>query len=69
MWEGKLPVHLWDGCVDADLAPLNLVETSHHWQPSDHGQHALSTSFAFGGNNIALIISKMDGLKADDVGK
>ena len=67
--EGKLPVHLWDGCVDADLAPLNLVETSHHWQPSDHGQHALSTSFAFGGNNIALIISKMDGLKADDVGK
>ncbi|MDN3640794.1 beta-ketoacyl-ACP synthase [Simiduia curdlanivorans] len=56
--DAKLPLHLWDGCVDADLAPLNLVSSTS--QNDSHARHALSTSFAFGGNNIALIVSKID---------
>lgn len=47
--DGKLPPHLWDGMVDPDLEPINLG-----------GQGAakamLSNSFAFGGNNISVLL-------------
>lgn len=50
---GQLPPHLWDGAADAALPTLRLVE------PGDRlGRPptvTLSTSFAFGGANAALV--------------
>ncbi|MBB3169246.1 beta-ketoacyl-ACP synthase [Simiduia aestuariiviva] len=54
----QLPPHYWDGQADAALPPLNLVSAraaSSGWAAGD--RHVLSTSFAFGGNNIALLLS------------
>jgi 3-oxoacyl-[acyl-carrier-protein] synthase-1 len=52
---GRLPAHLWDGVRDADLAPIRLV--------SAQGENsclarAMSCSYAFGGNNIAVVLEK-----------
>lgn len=55
LMSARLPVHQWDGCRDENLAPVNLVSRSN--QERAFG-HALSTSFAFGGNNIALVLSR-----------
>ncbi|XKH01062.1 beta-ketoacyl-ACP synthase [Marinobacter nauticus] len=53
--DGRLPPHWWDGQIDEQLPELALV------QPGDSlpqaPLHVLSNSFAFGGNNIALILS------------
>lgn len=53
---GQLPPHWWDGVIDDQLAPLSLVapKTGLAAPPN----HVLSNSFAFGGNNIAIILSK-----------
>ena len=50
---GRLPAHLWDGARDPGMAPIRLV--------SQHGEdrrlrRAMSCSYAFGGNNIALVL-------------
>ncbi|UTA48728.1 beta-ketoacyl-ACP synthase [Simiduia sp. 21SJ11W-1] len=52
---GELPPHHWDGQADSALPALNLV------RPGTHAAcvHAMSTSFAFGGNNIALLLSRV----------
>ncbi|MBB5191259.1 3-oxoacyl-[acyl-carrier-protein] synthase-1 [Silvimonas terrae] len=49
----RLPPHIWDGVQDPALPVLPLVKTG------DTGQVkvALSNSFAFGGNNIALVLA------------
>jgi 3-oxoacyl-[acyl-carrier-protein] synthase-1 len=52
-----LPVHIWDGVVDSDLPSLKLVAP-------DSGlerplRYALSNSFAFGGNNISLLLGRI----------
>lgn len=52
---GQLPPHIWDGQADPDLAPVRLVS------PGDRVQglhHTLSASYAFGGNNAAVILSQ-----------
>lgn len=52
--DGRLPPHLWDGELDPELAPVRLV------QPGDSdraGRYSLSASYAFGGNNAALILA------------
>jgi 3-oxoacyl-[acyl-carrier-protein] synthase-1 len=49
-----LPPHWWDGQADQDLPPLNLLAPN---TTALRLQHALSTSFAFGGSNVALILS------------
>lgn len=52
--EGRLPPHLWDGVADPRLARLGLVKlASHGAKPL---QYCLSNSFAFGGNNVSLLI-------------
>lgn len=53
--EDFIPKHLWDGCQDNDLPEigLNLGEQKHSLN------YALSNSFAFGGNNISLILRKV----------
>lgn len=52
---GRLPPHVNDGAIDPELAPLNYA-TAH----SLNGKRAMSNSFAFGGNNIALLLERMD---------
>ena len=48
-----VPQH-WDGEPDSALAPLNFVRNNQALSV----QYCLSNSFAFGGNNVALILGK-----------
>lgn len=50
-----LPVQLWDGEADPDLAPLQLVSA-----PTlvKRPRCVMSNSFAFGGNNISLVLER-----------
>jgi 3-oxoacyl-[acyl-carrier-protein] synthase I len=53
---GKLPPHLWDGVVDPDLPALNVAGPG-----ASLGRplrRALSSSFAFGGANAALVLRR-----------
>ena len=54
--QGTLPPHLWDGAADPALPALNLVPPG-----ATLGRplrYALSTSFAFGGSNAALLLGR-----------
>lgn len=56
--QGRLPPHWWDGQRDADLPALRLASPGEALgRPL---RHALSNSFAFGGSNAALILSRHD---------
>ena len=50
-----LPPHVWDGQGDPALAPLNWV-TPGQTLTSTQQRCLMSNSFAFGGNNVSLII-------------
>lgn len=51
----QMPPHRWDGAADPDLQSIQLVtDATDCARPL---RHVLSNSFAFGGNNIALILS------------
>ncbi len=52
--DGRLPPHLWDGAADPALARLRLVDA--HARLGRRPKWALSTSFAFGGSNAALVL-------------
>lgn len=54
--EGGAPRHVWDGQADPDLPALDLITAS---QPNTELSCALSNSFAFGGNNISLILRRV----------
>ena len=58
---GQLPAQYLPAGYDAALPPLALTASGSHWPA--HRRIGLSTSFAFGGNNSALII----GEPAEDV--
>lgn len=51
----SLPVHLWDGVADPDLSSLRLVDPGAKLESPL--KYALSNSFAFGGNNVSLLLS------------
>ena len=53
--ERRLPPHRWDGEADAALPALNLIAAGSHL-PADGRRFLMSNSFAFGGNNAALIL-------------
>ncbi len=53
--DGRLPPHLWDGQADPALAALNLIAGSQRL-PTGEARHLMSNSFAFGGNNVSLIL-------------
>lgn len=53
--DGKLPQHLWDGNPDPQLAPLTGLAAQFTAAPLNY---AMSNSFAFGGNNISLILER-----------
>lgn len=52
-----LPVHIWDGTQDPELPVINLVTP----EQKLHSPicYALSNSFAFGGNNISLLLGRV----------
>ncbi|HEX4081053.1 MAG TPA: beta-ketoacyl-ACP synthase [Rhizomicrobium sp.] len=50
---GRLPAHIWDGEFDPEMPPIRLVAGT--GEASD-ARRAMSCSYAFGGNNIALIL-------------
>lgn len=52
---GHLPPHVWDGDRDPELAPLQLVTDSETFATGGR-RVCLSNSFAFGGNNAAVIL-------------
>jgi 3-oxoacyl-[acyl-carrier-protein] synthase-1 len=54
--QGQLPAHLWDGVGDPALPALNLVAPG-----ATLGRplrYVLSSSFAFGGSNAALVLGR-----------
>ncbi|TAK91853.1 MAG: beta-ketoacyl-[acyl-carrier-protein] synthase family protein [Burkholderiaceae bacterium] len=51
----RLPPHVWDGQADADLPVLDLVRPGQTFK-TDGNPLMMSNSFAFGGNNISLIL-------------
>ena len=53
---GRLPVHWWDGAVDAALPALCPVV--HGMALGRPVRHVLSNSFAFGGSNASLLFSQ-----------
>lgn len=53
--DGALPRQLWDGERDPQLAHLNQLGARTARQPL---RYAMSNSFAFGGNNISLILER-----------
>lgn len=52
-----LPPHLWDNCADSELAPINLISAP---DIATRPKCAMSNSFAFGGNNISLILERKE---------
>lgn len=54
----QLPVQLWDQAVDTDLAALNIVSKP---VQTRQPRRVMSNSFAFGGNNISLVLERNEG--------
>lgn len=54
--DGRLPVHHWDGVADPALAPLHLVAPGERLSAAPRA--VLSNSFAFGGSNAALVLTR-----------
>ncbi|MCY1464614.1 beta-ketoacyl-acyl-carrier-protein synthase II [compost metagenome] len=52
---GQLPPHIWDGAIDPQLPTLHLVDASQRL-PAAGPRRLMSNSFAFGGNNVSLIL-------------
>lgn len=56
----QLPPHIWDGEGDPQLPRLNLVPADATEQlPARGGRYLMSNSFAFGGNNLSLILGDL----------
>jgi len=56
--QGCLPPHLWDGVVDPAIPPLALVGPNAHLADPRAPAAMLSSSFAFGGSNVAVVLSR-----------
>jgi 3-oxoacyl-[acyl-carrier-protein] synthase-1 len=54
MDRGRLPPHIWDHQADPALAPVRLVEPG---ESAAALRYCYSASYAFGGNNAALVLA------------
>lgn len=54
MEKRRLPPHHWDGARDEALAPIRLAQSDEAFSGAD----MVSASYAFGGNNAALVLSR-----------
>lgn len=57
--ESRLPPQRWDGVADPQLPTLALVRDKGPSLPLNGPRYLMSNSFAFGGNNISLILGEM----------
>ncbi|MGY4532887.1 3-oxoacyl-[acyl-carrier-protein] synthase-1 [Pseudomonas sp. TE3786] len=55
----RLPPHIWDGQGDEQLPTLSFTDTDVRLN-GQGPQRMMSNSFAFGGNNISLILGQVD---------
>lgn len=55
--QAALPAHIWDGCVDPTLAPIQLCDRQQSLVTAAP-RWLMSNSFAFGGNNTSLILGE-----------
>jgi 3-oxoacyl-[acyl-carrier-protein] synthase-1 len=55
--QGLLPPHVWDGAYEEGIPRLNLVESG---GTTDRLRTCMSNSYAFGGCNVSLVISRED---------
>ena len=55
--DGVLPPHLWDGIADPALPPLALAAVGARL-PEGARAAGLSNSFAFGGSNCCVVLSR-----------
>jgi len=56
--QGRLPRHVFDGEYDSEIPSLPLVTSC--TSPERRLRHALTNSFAFGGNNASLLLTRTD---------
>ena len=54
--EGVLPPHRWDGQADPDLPALRLTQEGATFPTFRRSRVCMSNAFAFGGNNLSLIL-------------
>ncbi len=54
----RLPPHVWDGQADPQLPRLKLVGSGEQL-PAAERRYLMSNSFAFGGNNISLVLGDL----------
>ena len=52
-----LPIHIWDGVRDPELPFINLVSADSRLEKPLN--YVLSNTFAFGGNNISLLLGRV----------
>jgi 3-oxoacyl-[acyl-carrier-protein] synthase-1 len=57
---GKIPVppHKWDGIYDSTLPKIRLSVSGESLSPINGNYSLMSNSFAFGGNNVSVILKK-----------
>lgn len=53
--DGRLPAHCWAGPADPELPAFSKLANREIKRPL---QHIMSNSFAFGGNNLSLVLSR-----------
>jgi 3-oxoacyl-[acyl-carrier-protein] synthase-1 len=53
-----LPVHVWDGVVDAELPVMNFAKQG-DCLPASGMRWCMSNSYAFGGSNTSVILGKL----------
>jgi 3-oxoacyl-[acyl-carrier-protein] synthase-1 len=56
--QGRLPPHVWDGAADPAIPPLALVGSDTRLPDPCARAAMLSSSFAFGGSNVSLVLSR-----------
>ncbi len=58
--QGKItvPSHIWNGKEDASLPQLNFIQNLNQVSSQSGRYHLMSNSFAFGGSNVSIILSK-----------
>jgi len=54
----RLPPHVWDGQAEPQLPRLKLVGGQEQLPPGER-RYLMSNSFAFGGNNISLVLGDL----------
>lgn len=54
----QLPVHCWDGIRDPELPEINLIQAA-TVNNAEEVNYVVSNSFAFGGNNISLLLGRI----------